>query len=800
MNKPKDTEEIRIKNQNLEHRILSDLKECDILLICAPMGWGKYAFLVDFYYKNAGNIYWLEKAEGYSLEQQIKDLPQAEERVIIIPRLEKVIRDGDFEVVKRLATEKKKGDSILISSEVPFPQEMLPHTLFYKINTYGIDALKPANKEIGEYFHKKGIKISQETLRQIEQDFNNMPLCIYLLGNLLTDSGEKYSKLMRERCFEDVYAYIDVMLFHKLKVKEQEQLLYISCLDCFDETVVAAMLDMQVKQGREFLQQLLEMGSILVAGKEGWRFDSLFARFLNRARHKYLTMEEIRNMYRKALVYAGERKKWKEALRYAYILESEEQMAEYLEKLLYNNRNFNDFLELEEYLQNISLFCLMKHPMLMISKATLETINGNMMKSAKYEEMFEKYIMQMANPGEKEMLEGELMYLRLARMGAVNMEELQELLVKVKNYKAVTRDSERFKAEHLSVLHGEKDYCDVLVNEKTGNIFSELRRLTEGVLDNVFNQMYGFAEAEILYEQNKLDQALNLLSRTLWEAGTTRNQRMQQVCTVAMADLLLAKNQLDNMEEFVTQKIDISEERGTLFADNLAAHQVYFYLVKNEKEKIMEWLQRQAPDEKGRFFTIHYYQYLIKAKVYIWMENYVLAMLILQTLQEFSENYGMRYLEMKVRILKAVIYQKEESERWKEELVPALEYGEKVHFIRVFAEEGAILYGLLQELAQKDSKWMDNSYFKEVLSAVRAHMLQYPQYMKQQMAIDISEFTSHEKEIMKLLANGDKNAEIAKKLFVSENTIKYHLKNVFQKLDVKSRGQAINKIKEYNLV
>jgi len=56
---------------------------------------------------------------------------------------------------------------------------------------------------------------------------------------------------------------------------------------------------------------------------------------------------------------------------------------------------------------------------------------------------------------------------------------------------------------------------------------------------------------------------------------------------------------------------------------------------------------------------------------------------------------------------------------------------------------------------------------------------------------DLSE---REIEVLKLIAKGYKNSEIAEKMFVSQNTIKTHIKNIYVKLDVKNRVEALKRV------
>lgn len=51
--------------------------------------------------------------------------------------------------------------------------------------------------------------------------------------------------------------------------------------------------------------------------------------------------------------------------------------------------------------------------------------------------------------------------------------------------------------------------------------------------------------------------------------------------------------------------------------------------------------------------------------------------------------------------------------------------------------------------------------------------------------------TKREKEIMRLLGHGASNLQIADELYVSENTVKTHLHNIFKKINAKNRLQAL---------
>jgi DNA-binding CsgD family transcriptional regulator len=75
-----------------------------------------------------------------------------------------------------------------------------------------------------------------------------------------------------------------------------------------------------------------------------------------------------------------------------------------------------------------------------------------------------------------------------------------------------------------------------------------------------------------------------------------------------------------------------------------------------------------------------------------------------------------------------------------------------------------------------------------------------PEFRINEKAVNELGLSKRELEILELTAKGLSNKEIADKLFLSLNTIKTHLSNMFLKLDVQRRTQALEKARRLGLI
>lgn len=73
-------------------------------------------------------------------------------------------------------------------------------------------------------------------------------------------------------------------------------------------------------------------------------------------------------------------------------------------------------------------------------------------------------------------------------------------------------------------------------------------------------------------------------------------------------------------------------------------------------------------------------------------------------------------------------------------------------------------------------------------------------FIRNEVELEKLKLTNREYEILELITKGYSNTDIANTLFVSLSTIKTHTSNLYTKMDVKSRTQAVDKAKRLQIV
>lgn len=796
-----DKREVHIKNQELDKRVCRDLLRYDLILLQAPIGWGKHTFLKSFAENHPEfSIQMLEKCHA---AEQLQSLPEEDGQIFIITDLNEILpEESDREQLWKRIGKSSHGEKYVIASAAPIAEELLPFRVAGRLITYGIREMRPDREEVRRYFEKKGIYLSEEEAFRIEKDFRNMPLCIYLLENPLSSSKKGYCRVVKEQCLEDVYSWIDLYFFRTLLVEDQDILVRLSFFEELTEELIWSLSDLSVKETKAFVQRLLKKGSILLpTGVGRWEFTVLFGKFLKRCVQKYMDQEMLTSLYRRAMEYYEQKNDGFSALRFAELLNDWEHMVALLGTIFRGKLSCDMFLRLEDACLQIPELYLKSCPELLMTRAVQEAVHGNIDESRIYEQQLYRMLEQTAGE-EQNRISQALFCLEQVRPGGVTAEKLRQVMSLPGGMEILSRGEYQgnFLPEQISILHGNKDFCSFL---EKGRAFSEKDVFPQNmgsVVGSGYYVLERFFRAEVSYEYNRLEEAGNLLSEAFYEARKQQNSRLQKLCSLKMADLMIARNQAQGADAFVLYRLETEEEDDEFWNASFDAHRMQYHLLKNDKEQILAWMRQKAPDDSDRFQSPMYYPYLMKTKIYIWQESYMAARLLLRSLLEFAVNYQMYYLEIQVRMLEAIIDYREELSCWQEKLTEALELGRRTGFIRVFADEGEAVYEPLALLADRREEWKKDPYIREVMSACRAQMLIYPGYLKQKKVFSVEKFTSYEKDVIHLLALGEKNAEIATQLCVSENTVKYHLKNIYQKLGAKNRSQAVNMIKEYGLL
>jgi LuxR family maltose regulon positive regulatory protein len=142
-------------------------------------------------------------------------------------------------------------------------------------------------------------------------------------------------------------------------------------------------------------------------------------------------------------------------------------------------------------------------------------------------------------------------------------------------------------------------------------------------------------------------------------------------------------------------------------------------------------------------------------------------------------------------VLQAVaLYAHGEKEEAAQLLGDALALAEPGGFIRTFVDEGPPMARLLYEAL---SRGIAPDYIRRLLTAFPIDEPEQPDSSKMQASKSglVESLSERELEVLQLIAEGLTNQEIASRLFLSQNTVKVHTRNIYGKLGAHHRADAV---------
>jgi len=123
----------------------------------------------------------------------------------------------------------------------------------------------------------------------------------------------------------------------------------------------------------------------------------------------------------------------------------------------------------------------------------------------------------------------------------------------------------------------------------------------------------------------------------------------------------------------------------------------------------------------------------------------------------------------------------------------ALNLAESRGFFRIFVDEGPELGKLLEKVVDVN-RGSSHAYAGKLLPFFRLHkIIETDNEM-------LEALSGREMEVLKLIAAGLPNKKIMEGLFISMSTVKTHVRNIFSKLNVHSRTEAVVKAKKMGLL
>ena len=382
-----------------------------------------------------------------------------------------------------------------------------------------------------------------------------------------------------------------------------------------------------------------------------------------------------------------------------------------------------------------------------------------------------------------------------------------ELVESVQSFRKAREKIDKHNNVHLNLITESKSAYVLKLQGRSRDAYTVFKKLLEAhlqigissfnITSSIIYSMIGLLEVE----QNNLEEGIEFALKGYELSQHATSISFKGYCIILLAEAYYKVGKLNESIKKIEELEEALVNKSAQWISVLAiALKSKLYVFKGELEKAEKLLPQKIRTEKDYTFERYFFN-ISKARLFVARQKYQESIDLLEQLSKDLQADNAIELLTEVELVKAKAHllwnKRKEAQHC---VISAVQKTQSEISIRCFICEGEQIEEIVKQISKekktKSSKLLDSVSQDFLDKLIHA----FEKEKKDNKSSGTKVLTSREIDTIQLIAQDLTNQEIADKLFVSLNTIKTHLKNIYLKLEVDNRRKAVEKAKSEGLL
>ncbi|CAH1529310.1 DNA-binding transcriptional activator MalT [Vibrio rotiferianus] len=640
-----------------------------------------------------------------------------------------------------------------------------------------------------------------------------------------------------------LWDYLVEEVFDLLDSETRHFLMQVSVLDHFNDGLVFALTQREDALG--MIESLNRYGLFIypLEGEHNWfRFHNLFAEFLSHERLARIPQQE-KDLHRNAAVAWLQQKAPHQAIHHAQKSSDKDLVVEILNEFGWKMFNQGELSTLESAINQLDSDLLFSHPKLTMLRAWLAQSQhrynqvGQLLAEAEEEHSKRDIELDIHYQGQANALLAQVAInsnqpehaLELAELALSQLDhtvyrsrivatsvvgEVNHVLGKLDRALPMMQQTEKL-ARQYQVYHQALwailQQSEILIAQGYVQAAFELqdsgfRLIEDQQLQHVpLHEFLLRIRAQVLWCWNRLDEAEECAYKGLQILESHSPSKHLHSYSM-LARIAIGRGELDKAGKFIEHMQHLMKQ-STYHVDwmaNASLSLILFWQARGNTEAIQEWLNSAVkPESACNHFSQLQWRNIVRA--HINLGQYDDARQALDFLQSEASRANLITDTNRNLVVDAVLAAKQkDEEKAKTLLKEALVMTNQTGMVGNFLIDGATIGGLLEKLSLRHElgdleRHRAQQLMKDISSNQRSRSIHFDEDFIEKLVnhpnvpelVRTSPLTQREWQVLGLIYSGFSNEQIAQELDVAGTTIKTHIRNLYQKLNIANRKEAI---------